>query len=765
MKRKRGLLIVIIAIFIFLGLLIAFLESNNLIGFSIKEPLSDSEQYKILASPTISKISINSSLGNNGTTEDILCWMNSTDTDGDTLNYTGYWYKNGDIFLNRSWEYYYEGDGMLDMLTGMDSDSENNMYVTGTTNSNNVFTIKFNSSGSQKWNATFDDGGANEGKVVEIDSQGDAVIGGFTENGNKYLVIKYNSSGSQKWNTTIQANGTDSILGITIDSNDNIYFTPDTDNGEGDSLFKLNSTGDYKWNATFDFSEAEKPFGGTTSDSNNNVYVSGYNGSGPYDIYLVKYNSSGSQKWNRSYDSGEDEISYGTEVGSNDNIYMVGYTNISGGKEYLLVKYNSTGDYEWNTTYDMPGATSETAFDIHIRDYNQIYVVGDAGGFDVGTHIVKYNSSGSQIWNKSYLGKDFGTVITVDNLGSIYIGGYPWDLRGSGGYDYYILKYIGEIFLKDQTQEVLTNVSELDSSFTSIDDNISCKAASYDGTSYSTYNFSSNLTVVDVSPVMQNLFVNSSNANNLTTGDITCWANATDPEGDTLNYTGYWYKNGVKKINLSINASNDYTQGTLTNVSILLNGNTSAGNKWECKVRAYDGNSYGPYDSSGNITIRSATSTTTTTGDGSSSYFEGEIKSEELTEGIEKKFFVKSKTTFNVKSSPHSLTVDEIFDETVTITIESNPKTINLTINETKKVDLDDDGVYDLIITLKEITKTYTKIAILDIKEISEEYFEEKVSEPEEEIVKEENNYLDYVLLGLFILVLSIVYFLSRKRK
>ncbi len=45
--------------------------------------------------PVQAKPAVNSSLGANQTTEDIICWANATDADGDNLTYEGYWYRNG----------------------------------------------------------------------------------------------------------------------------------------------------------------------------------------------------------------------------------------------------------------------------------------------------------------------------------------------------------------------------------------------------------------------------------------------------------------------------------------------------------------------------------------------------------------------------------------------------------------------------------------------------------------------------------------------
>ena len=106
----------------------------------------------------------------------------------------------------------------------------------------------------------------------------------------------------------------------------------------------------------------------------------------------------------------------------------------------------------------------------------------------------------------------------------------------------------------------------------------------------------------NAAPNITQVFVNSSSGTNLTTENLTCFVNATDSDGDNISYEGYWFKNGVQ--NLSFNTSPiNYTQGILINVSNLLSRNTSVGENWSCKVRAYDGSDYSNYSMSNNLTI------------------------------------------------------------------------------------------------------------------------------------------------------------------
>ena len=120
-----------------------------------------------------------------------------------------------------------------------------------------------------------------------------------------------------------------------------------------------------------------------TSDSSNNVYVTGYTGggldgntnSGSWDIFLVKFNSSGTKQWTKQLGTPLTEMGQGVTTDSSGNIYVSGHTwgGLDGtghtwgegdyeGKinlgytDVFLVKYNSSGTKQWTKQL----GTSET---------------------------------------------------------------------------------------------------------------------------------------------------------------------------------------------------------------------------------------------------------------------------------------------------------------------------------------------------------------------------------------------------------------------
>lgn len=84
------------------------------------------------------------------------------------------------------------------------------------------------------------------------------------------------------------------------------------------------------------------------------------------------------------------------------------------------------------------------------------------------------------------------------------------------------------------------------------------------------------------------------------------------------------------------------------------------------------------------------------------------------------------KVSFKIKEEVHQVTIDDITENSVTLTVSSNPITITLNIGETKILDLNEDGIDDLSIKLEDIIDGTAVIAFKEIK-ILETKTEEKV--------------------------------------
>jgi hypothetical protein len=196
------------------------------------------------------------------------------------------------------------------------------------------------------------------------------------------------------------------------------------------------------WGINSEYGEA------VTTDSSGNVYVAGYTQSfGASGALLVKYDSSGNQLWNATFGQTGD-TGYGVKTDPLGNVYMAGSTTIFGlgSTDAFLVKYDSSGTELWNRSWG--GADSDVANSIAFDSLGNVYLAGSAKSFSVGGDIdvflVKYDPSGNQQWNRTWGGADgdFQYGLAINPSGDIYISGITASF-GAGGGDVLILKYNG----------------------------------------------------------------------------------------------------------------------------------------------------------------------------------------------------------------------------------------------------------------------------------------------------------------------------------
>ncbi|MHA1427922.1 MAG: SBBP repeat-containing protein [Candidatus Helarchaeota archaeon] len=250
-------------------------------------------------------------------------------------------------------------------------------------------------------------------------------------------------------NCTLSLFNSAAAYDAVIDGSNNLYITGHTNiSGSGSFdvfLAKYNSSGDQIWNQTWGLFDYETSRGVATDD--NDIYIAGYtnsSGAGLFDAFLVKYNSSGSQLWNKTWGGPSDDLGNDIKVDSEGNVYLIGKTESfgAGPSDMFIVKYNSTGFQLWNLTWG--GSDSESGECLAIDSQNNLYLTGGTLSFNGGSlnaFLVKYDSSGNEEWLRIWGGSndDEGYGIVVDKDDNLYITGATWSF-GSGG-DIFIVKY------------------------------------------------------------------------------------------------------------------------------------------------------------------------------------------------------------------------------------------------------------------------------------------------------------------------------------
>ena len=264
------------------------------------------------------------------------------------------------------WSTYYGGTS-FDLGKACGVDGSSNVYLAGHTMSDNlatsgsyqtsrgggedVFMVKFNSSGARQWASYF--GGTSTDNLVQMSVKGSSVflagltfstsgiatsgaaqssLGGSSDG---FLAV-FNTSGQRQWSTYYGGSSIDNCTWATSDQQGNVYLT------------------------------------GYTSSSNNIATSGGHQtsfGSGSSDAFLVKFNSSGSRQWGTYYGGNSQERSYGCAIDTANNVYLVGNSgsssgiatsgsyqaSLSGLNDIFLVKFNTSGVRQWGTYYGGTG--------------------------------------------------------------------------------------------------------------------------------------------------------------------------------------------------------------------------------------------------------------------------------------------------------------------------------------------------------------------------------------------------------------------------
>jgi hypothetical protein len=282
----------------------------------------------------------------------------------------------------------------------------------------------------------------------------------------------------QTWQWAKSGNGskTDEGASVATDASGNVYatgyFTSSTDIFGNDTLtnvggqqnlflVKYDSIGNVLWART-----------GTTAtvgadvatDALGNVYVTGFffssmavfgtdtlfnaGGTGTGNFFLVKYNSVGNVVWAKAGSCVSDVRGSRISVDLQGNIYATGFllapatfgTLTLSNTGIFVVKYNSSGTALWVKGESVSNTGgSFISYGIATDHIGNVYITGsfrlsnmtfgtttltNAGGCDI--YLVKYDSSGTQLWAESEgsVGFEEAYGIATDASDNIYLTGY-----------------------------------------------------------------------------------------------------------------------------------------------------------------------------------------------------------------------------------------------------------------------------------------------------------------------------------------------------
>ena len=297
------------------------------------------------------------------------------------------------------------------------------LYVTSniinTNGDTDMHTVKYNSSGDTIWTANIAGNAGEDDYGIDIIAlaSGDVVAIGTaksTSSDYDFAIVCYDdTTGSELWSYAWNGagGGIDIPADVAIDSYDNIFVAGGTEASNGLSDFgviKLTNQGDTLWTYYYDYNNLHDAVTAITVMGTRLSVTGGSNAAlGDWDISTNRINISTGAHLSASRTdvpgaTMEDARAMATD--SLNNVYVTGYATVSGQTDIQTIKFDSTLSIVWTANYTGAGFNDE-AHDIAVDQSGNVYVTGFS---EVATNepqaiLLKYNSSGTQQWAKSYV--------------------------------------------------------------------------------------------------------------------------------------------------------------------------------------------------------------------------------------------------------------------------------------------------------------------------------------------------------------------------
>lgn len=336
-----------------------------------------------------------------------------------------------------------------DRVYDMTKDAAGNFYVTGRTDTDptftandDVYTAKFNASGTVLWSSNYTSVGIDEdrGSYVRVAASGNVYVTGRTWNGVDFdiLLLKYNSLGAQQWVQVYSGGlGTDEPNGLVIDAAENVYVVgraeEATNNVYNYVTLKYSAAGALQWSQQYNGSGAGDDQGeGIALDASGNVYVTGFSDRAALavqnmDIVTLKYSSAGSLLWevNHNGSSGDKDIGDAIAVNSSGQVVVAGHATSGGVGAFhydaVLLVYDATGTLLFTDGYNSAGNGNEVP-SLLLLNGTDFYVAGYTETLATGRDmlVIKYTgtASGIAVAPKVFLGGPYvsGSGLMSDAL-------------------------------------------------------------------------------------------------------------------------------------------------------------------------------------------------------------------------------------------------------------------------------------------------------------------------------------------------------------
>ncbi|MBI5116565.1 hypothetical protein HZA56_08850 [Candidatus Poribacteria bacterium] len=327
-----------------------------------------------------------------------------------------------------------------------------------------VLLIKTDPLGNKLWDRTFGGAGYDYGECVQQTTDGGYIIAGWTDSygagGRDVWLIKTDSSGNKLWDRTLGGAVNDHGYDVqqTIDGG---YIIAGETWGEGAYdvlLIKTDSLGNKLWDKTFGLGRVNDHALSVQQTTDGGYIIAGGtgntmpSGSALYNAWLIKTDSLGNKLWDKTFGEASTDDRGNSVQQTTDGGYVIA-GSARGADVYLvgphdvwLIKTDSLGNKLWDKTF------GEASTDDHGNSVQQTtdggYIIAGSILSDDGkgaTWLIKTDSSGNKLWDKTFGGPSYGSSYAVGNSvqqttdGGYIIAGETL-LYGKGATDVWLIK-------------------------------------------------------------------------------------------------------------------------------------------------------------------------------------------------------------------------------------------------------------------------------------------------------------------------------------
>ncbi len=325
-----------------------------------------------------------------------------------------------------------------------------------------VLVIKTDDEGNREWSRTYGGAGTEYGNAC-LCLQGGYLVTGYTSSfgsgGKDVYVIRLDNKGKEVWSKTLGGPSWDVGTALCESGDGNFYvcgYTHSFGKGEEDVyLAKIDKNGNRLWSKTF---------GGERLDVANSIFLAKDGGlligatSGSFsnntDFYLIRTDDQGKEIWSKTY-AAEGARGHAFDwcnamAGTRDGgAILTGYSDNLDVMDVHVIKTDAEGNEIWSKSFGNKPFSDFGNAVLELED-GSFFVAGTTKSivdnkeiYDNDVFLVKLDSSGNVLWEKSYggSGTDWASAAAQNGEGDVVVAGYT-NSTGSGFFDLLLLKIL-----------------------------------------------------------------------------------------------------------------------------------------------------------------------------------------------------------------------------------------------------------------------------------------------------------------------------------